>query len=94
MWVIISLLIVISVVILVLCIPLELAFQAHIPGKPRARFKMLWLYGLVAREMVSKEKTEEKIAAEKPKPKKKKRRSKDILVILRTKGFLKQMPKL
>jgi len=74
---------------LVLCIPLELAFQAHIPGKPRVQFKMLWLYGLVAREMVSKEKPEEKVAPEKPKPKKKKRRFKDILVILRTKGLLK-----
>jgi hypothetical protein len=62
-----------------------------VPGKPRVRFKLLWLFGLVGREMVGREKPEEKAAPEKPKlKKKKKRRFKDIFVILRTKGLLKQ----
>jgi len=71
-------------------VPLELAFHASVPGKPRARFKLLWLFGLVGREMVSKERPEEKAAPEKPKLKKKKRRFKDIFAIVRTKGLLKQ----
>lgn len=86
MWIIITLLSIIAVLILILCVPLELAFQVNIPGKPRIRFKLLWLFGLVGRE-----KPEEKAAPEKPKLKKKKRRRfKDIFVLLRTKGLLKQ----
>jgi hypothetical protein len=72
-------------------VPLELSFNAGVPGKPRVRFKLLWLFGLVGREMVGREKPEEKAAREKPKlKKKKKRRFKDIFVLMRTKGLLKQ----
>lgn len=91
MWIIIALLSVITVLILILCVPLELVFNACVPGKPRVRFKLLWLFGLVGREMVGREKPEEKAAPEKPKLKKKKRRFKDIFVILRTKGLRKQL---
>jgi len=72
-------------------VPLELVFNARVPGKPSVRFKLLWLFGLVGREMVGREKPKEKAAPEKPKlKKKKKRRFKDIFVLLRTKGLLKQ----
>ena len=54
MWIIIVLLSVIAVLILMLCVPLELAFDASVPGKPRVRFKLLWLFGLVGREMVGR----------------------------------------
>ena len=91
MWIIIVLLSVITVLILILCVPLEIVFNVNVPGKPRIRFKLLWLFGLVGREMVGREKPEEKAAPEKPKlKKKKKRRFKDIFVLMRTKGLLKQ----
>jgi len=91
LWIIITLLSIIAVLILILCVPLELAFQVNIPGKPRIRFKLLWIFGLVGREMVGRKKLEEKIVPEKPKLEKKKRHFKDIFVILRTKGLLKQL---
>lgn len=89
MWIIIALLSVIAILILILSVPLELAFYASVPGKPRVRFKLLWLFRLVGREMVDREKPKEAVP-EKPKIKKKKRRFKDIFVLLRTKGLLKQ----
>jgi len=90
LWIIISLLSVIAVLILILCVPLELAFQASVPGKPRVRFKLRWFFGLLGKEMAGREKPEEKVVPAKPKPRKKKRRFKDIVFILRTKGLLKQ----
>lgn len=90
MWIIITLLSVFAILILILSVPLELAFHASMPGKPLIRFKLLWFFGLVGREMVGREKLEEKVVPEKPKLKKKKRHFKDIFVILRTKGLLKQ----
>jgi hypothetical protein len=91
LWVIIVLLSLIAVLTLILSVPVELAFAAAVPGRPRARLKLLWLFGLVGREITGKEKPEKKPAPEKPKPvKKKKRRFKDIFVLLRTRGLVKQ----
>jgi len=89
LWVIIALLSLIAVLVMILCVPLELAFQADLPGKPRIRFRLLWLFGLVGREMVGREKPE--AVPEKPKAikKRKKGRFRDALVVLRTKGLMK-----
>ncbi len=90
MWVIIVPLGLIAVLVLILCVPLELAFNASLPGRSRFRFKLLWFFGLVGKEMGGREKPEEKAAPKKQKPKKRKRRFKDIFVLLRTKGLFKQ----
>lgn len=91
MWIIITLLSVIAFLVLILCVPLELAFQAEVPGKPRIRFRLLWLFGLVGREMTGREGPEEEAIPKKPKIiKKKKKHFKDTFVVLRTKGLMKQ----
>jgi hypothetical protein len=72
-------------------VPLELAFQAEVPGKPRASFRLLWFFGLVGKGITGKGEQREKAVTKKPeKVKKRKRRFKDAFVVLRTKGLFKQ----
>ena len=78
------------VILLVLSIPVDLAFAFRSGGDGKTIVRVEWLFGLVGREMVGRERPEEKAAPEKPKFKKKKRRFKDIFAIVRTKGLLKQ----
>jgi hypothetical protein len=91
LWIVITLFGVVAVLVLLLCVPLELAFQAEVLGKPRTRFRLLWFFGLVGREMTGRRERKEKAASEKPaKVKKKKKHFKDAFVVLRTRGLLKQ----
>jgi hypothetical protein len=70
-----------------------MAFQVSVPGRPRFRMKLLWLFGLVSKEITQKKKPKEKkkVIEKELKPKEGKRKIGVIIGILRTKGLLKQL---
>lgn len=85
MWVIITLASLVVFVILVLCVPLDTAFRVDIYGKPKSTLRLVWLFGLVKKEL----------KREKKKPDKRKtgdkRNIKDALGILWIEGLLRQL---
>jgi hypothetical protein len=92
LWVIVTLASLAVILVLVLSVPFEMAFQVSVPGRPRFRMKLLWLFGLVSKEIIRKKKSEEKkkVVEKEPKPKEGKRRIRVIIGILRTEGLLRK----
>ena len=93
MWVIATLAGLAGLVIFVLCVPLDAALNIDTSVRPRFRLRLVWLFGLVSKEVKrEKKKPEEKKKVAKEKPKKKRRIGfRTILKILRTKGLSKQL---
>ena len=91
MWLIIALASLVALFLLVLSVPLDLSFHLDVNGRARFNLKLVWLFGLVGKELGRrKKKAKPKIV----KPKKAKEKGKDArkaLKILRTKGLLKQI---
>ncbi len=96
MWVVIALASLGTIIILTLCVPLNMALHADVYGKPKLRLKLVWLFGLVSKEITREKKPEEKkrVVEEKRKPEGEKKRFRDIFEILRTRGLLKQLKSL
>lgn len=96
MWVFIALAGLATIIFLTLCVPLNMALHADVYGKPKLRLKLVWLFGLVSKEITEEKKTKEKKRElkEKRKPEGEKKRFRDIFEILRTKGLLKQLKRL
>jgi len=93
LWVVITLASLAVILILVLSVPLDMVFHADVQGRPRFRLKLLWLSGLVSKEITRRKTPEEKKKAVKGKrkPGEGKRRLGDIFGILRTRGLLKRL---
>ena len=97
MWVIAALASLAVLIILVLCVPLNIAFRLDVDGRPRFRMRLVWLFGLVSKEITkAKKKPEEesRVTEGKRKPRKRKIKARTILEILRTRGLLKQLKRL
>lgn len=100
MWVVAILAGLAGLVILVLCVPLDMAFRVDVYGKPKLRLRLVWLFGLVSKELSrEKKKAEEKKVLKKKvlkeKPKKKRRaRFGVIFEILKVRGLLGQFKSL
>ncbi len=87
MWVIAILAGLAGVIILTLCMPLDATLNIEAPGKPKLR--LVWLFGLISREL-GRAKKKPKKEKQSPKEKPKKKRAPDfgtILKILRTRGL-------
>jgi len=56
LWIVAVLAGLVILIVLVLWIPLEIALQADFEGKPRFRLRLLWLFGLVSRDITGKKK--------------------------------------
>lgn len=94
MWVVVALASLAVLIIIVLCIPLDVALRVDVYGKPRFGMRLTWLFGLVAKEVSrGKKKLEEKKRPAKVKGKPGKRRigAGVIFGILRTRGLLRQL---
>ena len=97
MWVLATLGSLALLIVLVLCIPLDLTLHIDIHGRLKVRTRLVWLFGLVSKEIRRGEKKprdKSREAREKRKPRKKKRNVKTVFQILRTKGLLKQFKRL
>jgi hypothetical protein len=71
-----------------------MTFHVEAYGRPKFRMRLLWLFGLLSKELgKGKRKPEEKkmVAEGKPKRRKRRIRATTILQILRTKGLLKRL---
>ena len=93
MWVIATLAGLAGLIILVLCVPLDVAFNLDMSGKPEFKLRLVWLFGLISKELSRENKKPEakrKITKEK---RKEKRRIwfRTTLRILRTKGLPRQL---
>ena len=80
-------------IVLILCVPLETVLSLEVYGKPRFRMRMVWLFGLVGKDIKrGKKKTEEKKKEVEGKQKRRRRISaRTIFKILRIKGLLRQL---
>ena len=95
MWVVIALASLAVLFILVLCVPLDIALRIDVPGRPKFRVKLAWLFGLVSKEVREGKKPEEtERAAEGERKPGRKKRFKVIFQLLRTKGLLRQFKRL
>ena len=97
MWVVTTLASLAAVITLVLCIPLNAVLRVDVYGRPKFQVRLVWLFGLVSKEITKGKKgTEEEkgIAEGKRKPGKRKIKARTIFQILRTKGLLKQLKRL
>jgi len=93
LWVIIALAGLAGLVILVLCVPLDAALSLDTSGKPKFRLRLVWLFGLVSKELSrKKKKPEEKKEIPGEKPKKKRRIGfGTALRVLRTRGLPRRL---
>jgi len=97
LWVLATLSSLALLIVLVLCIPLDLTLHIDIHGRPKVRTRLVWLFGLVSKEIRRGEKKprdKSREARDKRKPGKKKGTVKTAFQILRTKGLLKQFKRL
>ena len=94
MWVVVVLASLAVLIILVFCVPLDMTFHMEAYGRPKFRMRLLWLFGLVSKELgKGKRKPEEKkrVAEGKPKHRKRRIRARTLIKILRTKGLLRRL---
>ena len=99
MWVIYTIAGLAGLIVLVLCVPIDLTFNLDTSRSEKFRIKLVWLFGLIGKQ-IKREKGKPKKKAlkeklpEKKRGKKRKREFKTILKILRTKGLLRIIKKL
>ena len=93
MWAIAVLVSLAILITLVLCIPLELVFRTNIDERPKFSLRLIWLFGLVIRELKqTKKRAEEKTVSEyERKPGDWLQRPRVTFELLQTKGLLKQL---
>ncbi len=97
MWVIATLASLALLIILILCIPLNVTLLVDIHGRPRFRTRLVWLFGLVSKEIKkgSKKSAEKsRTVPDKRKPGVRRANAKVVVQILRTKGLLGQLKRL
>ena len=93
MWVAATLASLAGLIILLLCVPVDMALHIDVYGRPKFRMKLSWLFGLVSKEVrKGKKKPEEKkrVAEGKPKLRKRRVKARTVFEILQTKGLLGQ----
>ena len=94
MWVVATIASLVALIVLVLCVPLDMVLRIDVPGRPKFKMRLAWLFGLISKEVrKGKEQPEEKkrIVEGKRKFRKRRIRARTIFEILRTKGLLKQL---
>jgi len=93
LWFVIVLASLVVLIILSLCIPLDLVFRASTEGRPKFSIRLIWLFGLVTRELkqTSKKPAEKRVIEHERKPADWTQRLRVTFEILQTKGLLKQL---
>ena len=91
MWLIVALASLVALFLLVLSVPLDLALRLDVHGRTRFSLKLVWLFGLVGKELGRRKKKGKLKKAKPEKAKEKKGGARKALKILRTKGLLRQL---
>ena len=91
MWALVILSSLAVLVILVLCVPLDIALHVDVYGRPEFRMRLIWLFGLVSKEAGGngrkKPEEKEKRIEDKREHKERRIRARTIFEILRIKGL-------
>jgi hypothetical protein len=93
LWVIVGLVSLIILIILVLCIPLDFFFQINVSESPSFRFRTLWLFGLIDKDLKKVREKSEKKGKDEQKPGRQINAG-TIYQILRTKGLFNNLRRL
>jgi len=86
LWLLITLASLVALFLFILSVPLDLAFRADIDGRTRYNLKLVWLFGLVKRELGRRRRK-----AKPPKAKRKRQGAGIALGVLRTQGLIRQV---
>ena len=90
MWVLIALAGLLALIILLLSVPIDLAFSLEVYGRPKFRARFSWLFGLLSRDIKGKKKKDAalKKAVKKKAGKKKRGGGRKALRLLTTRGLI------
>jgi hypothetical protein len=86
-WILATVLGILTFSILLLCVPVDLDFNVDRDTAFQSRVRVGWMFNLIGKDLKRKKKPEK----EKPKGKKKKRRTKPFIAMLRARGFLRRL---
>jgi len=87
-WILATVLGVLIVIILLMTVPIDLAFTVEKDVAFRSKVRVGWMFNLIGKDVERKKKPE------KEKPRKKKRRIKPLIAMLRARGFLRRLLRL
>jgi hypothetical protein len=91
LWLVVALASLSTIFLLVLSIPFDLSFRLDVNDRARFNLKLVWLFGLVNKELERKEKKAKPKKVKPIKAKEKKKGARIAIKILRTNGLLKQI---
>ena len=93
MWVLIALASLLALVVLLLSVPIDLAFSLEVYGRPKFRARFSWLFGLLSRDIKGKKKKDAalKKAVKKKAGKKKRSGGRKALRLLATRGLIRRL---
>lgn len=90
MWILATVLGVLTFIILLLTVPIDIAFNVEKDVAFRSKVRVGWMFNLVGRDIKRKKKPKK----EKPKEKKRRRRIKPFIAMIRSRGFLRRLLRL
>ena len=90
MWVLIALAALLALIVLLLSVPIDLAFSLEVYGRPKFKARFSWFFGLLSRDIKGKKKGEAalKKAVKKKAGKKKRGGGRKALRLLSTRGLI------
>ena len=93
MWVLITLAALLALIVLLLSVPIDLAFSLEVYGRPKFRVRFSWLFGLLSRDIEGKKKGDAalKKAVKKKAGKKKRGGGRKALRLLTTRGLIRRL---
>ena len=94
MWVVVALASLVVLIILILCVPIDMSFHMEVYGRPKFKMRLVWLFGLVHKELGRKKREpdeNEEVTKGRPKRTKWRIKARTILQIIKTKGLLRRL---
>ena len=93
MWVLITLAALLALIVLLLSVPIDLAFSLEVYGRPKFKARFSWLFGLFSRDIEGKKKGDAalKKAVKKKASKKKRGGGRKALRLLTTRGLIRRL---
>ena len=93
MWVLIALAALLALIVLLLSVPIDLAFSLEVYGRPKFKARFSWFFGLLSRDIKGKKKGEAalKKAVKKKAGKKKRGGGRKALRLLTTRGLIRRL---
>ena len=94
MWVVVALASLVVLIILILCVPIDMSFHMEVYGRPKFKMRLVWLFGLVHKELGRKKREpdeNEEVTKGRPKRTKWRIKARTILQIIKTKDLLRHL---